>query len=426
METLPKRTTHIPSIFQLLLSGFGTLVCGLAAVLLFAASLFSSTTAGTTLDSNFLLSAAWAAILIIVLLLPSVVYAIARLAGQTLPTITIKNRYLMAVAGLVLWPVVLIAGNSLAIATGASIVLPFLQLLAVGLPIWWLLETGQRGLSTGSSQRTWGMASFSLLVSPLTALIIETIAMIIVAVLAFVLIGSQQPQLFDELSRLMTQYSAGLDPIMLEQVSRELLAQPGAVLLLLILFSGIAPMVEELIKPLALWVIAVRKPTPAQGFVCGLICGAAFALLESLGIASSSTGDVWLLNMLQRSGTGLLHITTCGLMGWGLASAWSEQKYLRSGLAFCGAVLLHGTWNAFGLLMGFIPYLGPVVSAQLPVAAWMSQVAPVALGVLALVAFSILLGLNRHLRKEQMPLQPPSEGNGIVEVPTPPTVQGAL
>jgi hypothetical protein len=50
----------------------------------------------------------------------------------------------------------------------------------------------------------------------------------------------------------------------------------------------------------------------------------------------------------------------------------------------------------------------------------------VALGVLALVAFSILLGLNRHLRKEQMLLQPPSEGNSIVEAPTPPTVQGAL
>jgi len=426
METPPRHTTHIPSIFQLLLSGLGILVCGLAAVLLFAASLFSSTTASATLDSNFLLSVAWVAILIIVLLLPSVAYAIARLAGQTLPAIPIKNRYLIAVAGLVLWLVVLIAGNSLANATGVSIVLPFLQMLAVGLPIWWLLETGQRGLSTGSSQRTWGMVSFSLLVSPLTALIIETIAMIIMAVLAFMLIGSQQPQLFDELSRLMTQYSSGLDPTMLEQVSRELLAQPGAVLLLLILFSGIAPMVEELIKPLALWVIAVRKPTPAQGFVCGLICGAAFALLESLGIASSSTGDVWLLNMLQRSGTGLLHITTCGLMGWGLASAWSRQKYLRSGLAFCGAVLLHGTWNAFGLLMGFIPYLGPVVSTQLPVAAWMSQVAPVALGVLALVAFSILLGLNRHLRKEQMLLQPPSEGNSIVEAPTPPTVQGAL
>jgi hypothetical protein len=124
--------------------------------------------------------------------------------------------------------------------------------------------------------------------------------------------------------------------------------------------------------------------------------------------------------MLQRSGTGLLHITTCGLMGWGLASAWSEQKYLRTALAFFSAVLLHGVWNTFGLLMGFIPFLGPTISAQLPVAAWMSQAAPIVLGILAIIAFSILLGLNRRLRQEQSSTLPPPENGGIIEPATPP------
>ena len=59
--------------------------------------------------------------------------------------------------------------------------------------------------------------------------------------MAFVLIGAQQPQLFDELGRLITQYRTGLEPTMLEQVSRELLAQPGAVLLLLVLVLGHCP-----------------------------------------------------------------------------------------------------------------------------------------------------------------------------------------
>jgi len=424
METPPRRATHIPSVFQLLLSGVGVLVCGLAALLLFASGLIGLTTSGEKGNTSFLFSTAWVALLVFALLLPSIVYAIARLSGHPLSAIALKNRYVIAVAGLVIWPFLLVVGNNLSDSPEASIVLPFLQLFAIGLPLWWFLETGQRGLSTGSPQRTWGMASFSLLLSPLTALIIELIAMVVMAVLAFVIIGVHQPQLLDQLNYLMTQYRAGLDPSMAEQLSREALAQPGVIFCVLILFSGIAPMIEELIKPLALWVIAIRKPTPAQGFVCGLICGAAFALLESLGIASSSTGDAWLLNMLQRSGTGLLHITTCGLMGWGLASAWSQQKYLRSGLAFCGAVLLHGTWNAFGLLMGFIPFLGPTISAQLPVAAWMSQVAPVALGILALVALFILLGLNRSLRKEQVLLPPPFDSNVITETPAPPTAPG--
>ena len=150
METLPRRTTHIPSIFQLLLSGFGILVCGLAAVLLFAASLFSSTTAGATLNSNFLLSAAWVAILIIVLLLPSDGLCHCPTGRPDLPghhhqeslphgrcrvgtlarCFDCRQRFVRFAAG--------------------QHLLPFLQLLAVGLPIWWLLETGQRGLSTGS------------------------------------------------------------------------------------------------------------------------------------------------------------------------------------------------------------------------------------------------------------------------------------
>jgi hypothetical protein len=396
------------------------LICGLAALILVAGGLFSFTATSERDNADFLFSIAWIMLLVFALLVPSIVYAVARLSGHPLSAIKIKNRYLIAVAGMVIWPFILVLGNDLSASPTASIFLPFLQLFAIGLPLWWLLETAQRGLSTGSPQRTWGMASFSLLISPLAALIVELIAMVAMAFIAFVFINAQQPQLIDQIGNLISQYQNGLEPSMTDQLSRELLAQPRTIFFLMVLFSGVAPMVEELIKPLALWVIAIRKPTPAQGFACGLICGAAFALLESLGIASSSTGAVWLLNMLQRSGTGLLHITTCGLMGWGLASAWSEQKYLRTALVFFSAVLLHGVWNTFGLLMGFIPFLGPTISTQLPVAAWMSQAAPIVLGILAIIAFSILLGLNRRLRQEQSSTLPPPANGGAIEPATPP------
>jgi len=91
-----------------------------------------------------------------------------------------------------------------------------------------------------------------------------------------------------------------------------------------------------------------------------MICGAAFALLESLGYLASPLGGDWPVLLIGRVGTGILHTVTSGLVGWGLASAWSNRNYTRLALAYFLAVFIHGLWNTFGLLMGVAEYLQPV------------------------------------------------------------------
>ena len=105
-----------------------------------------------------------------------------------------------------------------------------------------------------------------------------------------------------------------------------LLQKPYVLLGLLAVTSLIVPFLEELLKPLALLVVANRNPTPSQGFVGGLICGAAFAFLETSGTLASGIDSGWVVLVLMRLGTGLLHITASGLVGLGLARAWQAKK----------------------------------------------------------------------------------------------------
>jgi hypothetical protein len=83
-----------------------------------------------------------------------------------------------------------------------------------------------------------------------------------------------------------------------------------------------------------------------------LICGASFALLESLGAMASSSLETWPLIAIGRIGTGILHTTTSGLIGWGLGSAWSEGKFGRLAASYTAAVCFHGLWNIFALMSG--------------------------------------------------------------------------
>jgi len=77
--------------------------------------------------------------------------------------------------------------------------------------------------------------------------------------------------------------NAGSDPETLLRILQPVAMTPSVLISVLLMVSGVVPLIEELVKPLGLWVLVGKKLTPAQGFVGGLLCGAAFALLESLG-----------------------------------------------------------------------------------------------------------------------------------------------
>ena len=92
---------------------------------------------------------------------------------------------------------------------------------------------------------------------------------------------------------------------------------------------------------MALWFLAGRKLTPSQGFVGGLLAGACFAAIETLGSIGTPLDNSWYGLLFGRIGTGLLHISLSGIVGWGIASAFYYKKWWLAVFNYFGAVLMH-------------------------------------------------------------------------------------
>jgi hypothetical protein len=119
--------------------------------------------------------------------------------------------------------------------------------------------------------------------------------------------------------------------------------------------------------------------------------------MESLGNLANPLGDQWALVAVGRLGTGVLHITTSALVGWGMASAWRDRRYWHLSGAFLLAVFLHGCWNLFGILLGLAEFLDPALASNV-VLLRLGGIAPFAMGVLMITMVFILMGANRRLR----------------------------
>lgn len=278
-----------------------------------------------------------------------------------------------------------------------KVTLGILHLLAALLPVLWFVALGRRNLPVFTRQRNWGLLSAGLFLSPFFALIGEVFALggVVALVIAYV---SNRPALALELERVMRRVMYGAySPELVEDIIKPYISQPLFIGSALLLVGLLVPLIEELVKPLGVWLLARRKLTPAGGFVAGLLCGAGFALFENLTISANAGGDLWAV-ALTRSGTSLVHIFTAGLMGWALASAWRHGKYGRVGVAYFIAVAVHATWNVGVLLVVFVDFS----AANASVLHWitpLSRVAPYVMTFLLLVLFAGLLFLNNRLRR---------------------------
>lgn len=299
----------------------------------------------------------------------------------------------------------------------AWLLLPPLNLLATGLPVLWLALLGMRGLNGGSPQRRWGVLAAAVSVGPLFILLLELVLLFVGLVIAGVYLSSQ-PGLLRQLQELLSQFRT-IPPPDQEQMLHMLepyLKTPGVMLAVFLMFAVFAPLIEELFKPIGVWLLAGKKITPAQGFVAGLLSGAGFALFENLG-NTSGAGSQWALVILSRIPAALLHMLTSGLVGWALASAWTSRRYVKLALTFALAVAIHGLWNGLAVLGAVaIPFDQPLdLTAQLPPAG----IAMVG-GLVALAVFNFLLyvSLNRTLRRKEVP--PASELAVQPSLPTQP------
>jgi RsiW-degrading membrane proteinase PrsW (M82 family) len=349
------------------------------------------------ITGSFLLAASLA--LCGMLLLPSAGYALARLAGRSVERFTWRWRAN-------LWATVLLLGTAyfLLLSTGAVVLkstalawitLPFVHVLVIGIPVIWVLYLGGRGLPKGSPQRAWGIFATSMTLSPALIFALEIVALF-VCVLAGILLIALSPNQLRELSSLVEQLqTTNLSPETILPVIQPYLKNPLVVFGVLLFMAGIVPLLEEAIKPIGVWLLAKRRLTPVEGFTAGLISGAGFALVESLGYTSNG-GQSWISSVLVRAPTALMHILTCGLTGWGLARAISLRRFRWLLVGYGGAVAIHGLWNGLTITAAGIVLLYPDQPAAVVIAGL------ALLGMVALFGFVFLLLLliNRHLRQQ--------------------------
>ncbi len=341
-----------------------------------------------------------------VLVIPSAVYAYRRMSGKPHKGFIRVNTSLWPLLGILLLPIVILAGDWVSgQAKLAWLLLPPLHILAVGIPIVVVLFLAIRGLPLGSHQRTWGSVASGVVLGPTIVLILETMGLLFVAGLVVLFIFNK-PDLFNQLSAQIQELSLGTgDPEQTLETFLPYLTQPGILLGGIAFISIFVPLVEEAFKPVAVWLLAGSKLTPAAGFAIGAICGAGFALFESLGLSSGGTDWAYLVS--ARLGTSVIHITNSALMGWALASTWRKKQYLQLAWVFLAVVAAHGAWNAISLLSASQAVLQEQgISSWLDNATWLGTLGPWVIGVMALGGLVLLIWFNARLRR-QMSLSTP-------------------
>ncbi|MBW8010395.1 MAG: PrsW family intramembrane metalloprotease [Chloroflexi bacterium] len=395
-----QQNVHWPSALQVIFSAIATL--GLWAIALFflLISLIESFGADGNLDlgTTTLMSAAGFAFLGLSALL-SAGFALLRIIGKTIedfPSLRKLGRALRPPVLILLFPIIWAAGAWAARDLRFSfVVLPPLNLLAVSLPILWIVWVGARKLPSGSWQRKWGLFATGSILSPMIILVLEGFVMIFFAVLALVM----NPDLLLELERMSVGRAIGVEESeMLSRIVSKFIVQPEILMIVLALFSVAVPLIEELFKTLGVWFLAGRNLKPVEGFTAGMISGAGFALVETL--LSSSAPQDWGLFVLVRIGTSLVHIFTGGLIGWGLVLAWTEKRYLHLAGAYLLAVVFHGIWNAVTVLMG-VALLPPNPEGGLVLPIYFIIIGPIFLLFTSLATFIYLVYSNRRLSASQ-------------------------
>lgn len=402
---------HWPSIFQLALSLLAALF------LLFISGLFALGGVLQLIEEGLESPAVVPSFMVTTslllgggLMLPSAWYAYRRLVPPVSEPAARRRRYnpwVISLLVIIFVPLLLLVGNWAARSSLAWLLLPGISLLAAVLPIYWLVSIGARSLAGGSLQRRWGLFAGGLVFSPVLIIVLELLAIVAMILVVGVVIAIN-PDLARDLSTLAMRLASsppGSDNWL--NIISPYIMHPAFLAAIFAYMALLIPLIEEALKPLGLWLLAGRRLTPTEGFVGGVISGAGFALFENLS-ALSTGGEQWAFLASTRISTALLHMLTTGLVGWALAHAWSQRRYLRLALSYAIAVTLHGLWNALGIASFSLPQLNLPNMGQVD-PDMISAVTMVGLGLLTGLNFILFLGFNQRLQPKADFQVPPAE-----------------
>ena len=229
-----------------------------------------------------------------------------------------------------------------------SIVLPdwifsILIFLGVLIPAVWLLRMASGPLWGLHKGRDASIISFSSSVTIPFIMVVQLVLVVIAIVVLAILNIGNLPQGLDSMSEF-----------------EELLRSPMILLVFTVFVAGIAPAVEELFKTLAVWMLVGLDLSDGEGYMAGMMSGAAFALVEGMLYAAQSAllpGNDWIFFLLGRMGGTLIHIFNGALIGWALAKSWRDRKFARLIVIYLLAFIIHGIWNLAVVLTQLIPSL---------------------------------------------------------------------
>lgn len=415
-----RRPTHWPTILHFGLSAFAIVnLWSLAAVLAVLGLVgLTAPTAFGIYDPVPLFMMAASMLISGLLVLPSAWYALLRLIDRRATQHASLLLRFHPGWWILAFPFVLLAGFGASKVHAATwLLLPPFHVLGVLLPVGWLVYLAVRNLPLGSPQRLWGVFSAGLVLGPMLIIVAELVAGV-VFVLLVALVLSTQPQAIQQISRLSQWLlNQDPDPTRLLEAIQPYITNPWVIGGVLSFVAVIVPLVEELFKPIGVWLL-FRRLSPGAGFVAGALSGAGYALFESLALASG--GQEWVALIVARIGTSAVHILTTALTGWGLAWAWSKGHYGKLAVAYLGAVGLHSLWNTLAVLSAFNMMPGDLsVDLQIPASYQLAgSVATILLGTLAVLTVGAIFMLNRRLvqrgRQRLSPIQQEAEPESVL------------
>lgn len=368
-----------------------------AASLVFGIVQLQSDTPNDVIYSLFM--AGFTSLVIAVLVLPGVVFAVRRLMSGRRDAGFLPERKWTFI------PLLLIYGTLLGIGAYAAprenlelFIVPVVTPLLLAIAYWILQKLGSRKDYATSRQAYWSLFGVNLVLTPMVIIFVELLIMIAGGVLLMISIAAN-PDFMEMLQQMLGNLQS-FDPAKPEQALeyiKPLFENPWLVGGTILLLSFFVPLVEEFFKPIWLWVFKHDITVP-RGYLYGLVSGGAFALFESAGYLANPLHAEWLMGLIGRSGTILLHMVTAGITGAGMAKWWQTKRFAPAFFGYLAAVLIHGLWNFFGIATGFSTIL-PKNNALNQTIHALSPIAPYVLGSLVFLMFVILIANSiKHAR----------------------------
>jgi hypothetical protein len=290
----------------------------------------------------------WFLVFFTLLVIPFLIVSIYQLMKKPLPNWLkfpqLKGLHFGIV--IILWGLVLLVSFLLGLSGSVFwLISPFLKMLAIAIPLLLIILYLANRFKLNNPSRNWGIISFSVVFTePLT--IMMEIFLVVIFLIAVGVSGDWSQLLGNDAFVYLQRLMYGMNnPDILSRIATPFLSEPVILFIVFSLFSVVIPMLEEIMKPLALWFLNKKNLSERDGFFYGAMTGMVFALIESVIGLSSFAMDSWVSLSVVRLGTGILHIFTAALMGWALTSSWKKDKFEKLVLIYLACVLVHGVWN---------------------------------------------------------------------------------